>query len=181
MNNKSNKNSIISFVLILALLGIGLLWAKPTWDEAAGIRTALQARQTEMDSLQTQLNDLQSSQTDLENGSEVGNARLLTAIPENLEQDKLIEQIVGIVNKYQLNMNSISFNIPVGSSDNVKTAGVNVSLTGVKRDLLSFLKGIESNARKLHVKSVTVQVGQNEDTDLVNFSISMDTYFQKGI
>ncbi|MGL5831204.1 MAG: type 4a pilus biogenesis protein PilO [Candidatus Altimarinota bacterium] len=181
MNNKSNKNSIISLVLMLALLAVGLFWAKPTWDEAAGIRTALESRQTELDALQTQLNELQSSQTNLEGGSEVANNSLLTAIPENFEQDKLIEQIVGIVSRYQLNLNSISFSIPLGSTDNVKRAGVNVSLTGEKRDLLAFLKGIESNPRKLYVKSVTVQVGQSEETDLVNFSISMDTFFQAGI
>ena len=78
-------------------------------------------------------------------------------------------------------INGINF----GTPDDVKYGevgkiSVNVNMSGDEGDLLTFLRKIESDSRKILVKSISVQNVEGEDTKIkrVNFNLNMETYFQ---
>jgi Tfp pilus assembly protein PilO len=177
----NNKSSVLSLVLILVLILSGIFWMKPNWDEVSALNVTLQNRETEKKGLEDDLQKLQTAQTSIDQGSEINKEIVLAAIPEKFQQDQLITQITGIAKKYDVNMSSISFSIPVNSAEQLKTATISVSMTGSEGDLLRFLKGLESNARKLVVKNVTVQFGSSGDLQRVNFNITLETFYQGGL
>jgi len=177
----NNKSSVISLLLLLLLVVVGVFWLKPNWDEVSALNTTLEARQNEKATLDSDLQNLQAAQQTLNQGTEVSQQMVLDAIPEKFQQDQLIIQITDIAKKYSINMSSISFSIPLNSTDPIKKATINVSMTGSEGDLLLFLKGLENNLRKLVVKNITVQFGSSGDPNQVNFNISMETYFQGGL
>lgn len=179
--NKKNSSSVISLILLLALIAVGVFWLKPNWDEVTALKVTEQARQTEKDQANQTLETLKLAQANLEGSSEVDRATVLTAIPENFEQDKLITLITEIARRNDVNVGSISFSIPFNSTDPIKRATVNISMAGSEGDLLRLLKGLESSSRKMLVKNITVQFGKTEGLERINFNISLETYFQGGI
>lgn len=180
MQDKKNS-SIVSLLLLAALVAVGLLWLKPNLDQNSALSLVERERQQTREQLQQELVSLQSAQASLAAASEIEQATVLAAIPENYEQDKLINLITEIARKNDVNIGSISFSIPFNSAETVKKGGVSISMTGSEADLMRLLKGLESSTRKLVVKSITVQLGQTEGLERANFSLSVDTYFQKGI
>jgi Tfp pilus assembly protein PilO len=179
--NKKNSSAIVSLILLLALVGVGVFWLKPNWDEVTALKVTEQARQAAKDEANKTLESLKQAQATLEGSSEIDRSTVLTAIPENFEQDKLINLITDIARRNDVNVGSISFSIPFGSQDAIKKATISLSMTGSEGDLLRLLKGLETSSRKMLVKSVTVQFGRTEGLERINFNISMDTYFQGGI
>jgi len=182
MENKNNKSSILNLLVVLLLIGAGLLFTKPAYDEYANLNLGLQEKQNQKSSLDNELAQLRDLKSKLDAGTEVGAAKVLAAIPERLAQDQLINQITSIAQKNDVVLNSISFSIPnSAANDNIKKATITASLTGGYGDLISFLKGIEGNERKLIVKNITVQFGQTEGVARANFNVSMETYYQTRI
>lgn len=178
--NKKNS-SIISLVLLLALVVIGLFWFKPNLDDVTALQVTEQARRNDRDQLTQTLETLKSAQAKLAGSGEISQATVLTAIPEKLEQDKLLSLITDIASKNDVNVGSISFAIPFNSNEAIKKATVNISMTGSEGDLQRLLKGLENSSRKLLVKNITVQFGRTENLERINFNISVEAYFQKGI
>lgn len=175
------KSSLISLLLLLALVAAGLLWLKPNLDQTAALKLTEDERWQTREQLRADLQNLQFAQASLSAASEIEQSTVLAAIPESYEQDNLINLITEIARKNDVNIGSISFSIPFGSNEPVKKGGVSISMTGTEADLLRLLKGLENSVRKLVVKSITVQLGQTGGIDRANFSIAIDTYFQKGI
>ncbi len=181
---KSNKtSSLISLILLVALVGVGMFWFKPTWDVTNALKVTERARAEEKKLAEDQLKSLQDAQANLAGAGEVQQQTVLAAIPERFEQDKLIILLADIARKNDVNIGSISFSAATsaGVAGEVKKGTISLSLTGNKSDLLRLLKGLENSARKLVVKNITVQFGETEGLERVNFSISMETYFQKGL
>lgn len=178
---KNKSSSIISLVLLIALVGVGVFWFKPNWDEVSALKVTQNAREVAKAAAEAELALLQTAQTNLEGAGEINRETILTSIPERYEQDKLITMITEIARKNDVNIGSISFSVPLGSSELIKTASISLSMTGSEADLLRLLKGLENSPRKLVVKNITVQYGQTEGFERVNFSISMETFFQLGI
>ena len=181
MKEEKKQSPIISLLLLAAIVLVGLLWLKPNMDQVSALRLVEREREQTSSQLQSELSSLQSARATLSGASEIDQVTVLAAIPENFEQDNLINQISEIARKYDVNIGSISFSIPFSSSEEVKRGGVSISMTGTESDLLRLLSGIENNARKLVVRSITVQLGQTGGYDRANFSIAIDTFFQKGI
>ena len=178
---KDNKSSIVSLLLVLAVIAVGLFWFKPNWDEQSALKVTEQVRLEEKAGVEATLKGLQEAQANLSASSEITQQTVLASIPERMEQDHLIDQISKVAKDNDVNLSSISFNIPINSTEAIKKAGINLSMTGGEDDLMRLLKGLESNPRKLLIKSITVQFGQTEGIKRVNFNISMDAYFQTGI
>lgn len=181
MNNKKNSSSLISLLLLIGLVAVGIFWFKPNLDVAADLKVTEMAREQEKTQLEQELKTLQEAQVNLSGAGEIEQQTVLTAIPENYEQDKLINIITEIARKNDVNIGSISFSIPFSSTDVIKKGTISISMTGNENDLQRLLKGLENSPRKLVVRSITVQLGQTEGLERVNFSISLETYFQKGI
>ena len=178
MKKQNNTSTIISLVLVMAILMGGFFWLKPNWDEASALDITLKSRQTDKQTVEAELQKLKDAQTTLDQGSEINRETVLAAIPDKFSQDQLINQITDLTKKYDIAMSSISFSVPVNSNEVIKKASLNVSMTSSEGDFLSFLSALENNARKLVVKNITVQFGSSGDLKRVNFNVSMETYFQ---
>ncbi len=170
---------LLTFVLLLILFLGGLFFVKPLWDDVNSLKIGKAEKLTQKNELAQKVENLQKIQKNLENASEVGKLTASNAIPERFEEDLLIQDITTIAQKNDVALNGINFSLSSGSQDKVKRATINVNLTAVESQLFSFLKGLETNQRKLIVKSLTVQSSKS-DTSLAraNFSISMETYYQ---
>jgi len=80
--NKKNSSSVTSLFLLLALVGVGIFWFKPNWDEVSAYQITEQARQNDVDTANQTLNTLKQAQANLASSSEVDQQTVLTAIPE---------------------------------------------------------------------------------------------------
>jgi hypothetical protein len=70
--------------------------------------------------------------------------------------------------------------VPTGvdSRQPVLKATMNANLTGTESSLLKFLRAVESNPRKILVKSIAIQVANEDRSDQVtNFNLGLETYF----
>ncbi|MCC6643539.1 type 4a pilus biogenesis protein PilO [Candidatus Peregrinibacteria bacterium] len=177
----NQKSNVFSLLLLLLIVAIGLFWFKPNWDEVSALQVTETAKATQKDALAKQIQELKDAQANLAGTSEINQATVLTAIPENYGQDQLINQIVDIAKKNDVNLSSISFSVQTNSQDAIKKSTISLSMTGSEADLLRLLRGLESNPRKLVVRNVTVQLGRTENLERANFNISMDAFYQKGI
>ena len=184
MAAKTKNSSLISLLLLLVLLVVGLFWFKPNFDEVNALRANEQAKEEVKKATEATLQSLKDAQANLEQAGEINRETVLVAIPENYEQDKLITTINEIASKNTVNIGSISFTVPFSANtaqEGVRKSTISVSLTGDEDDLLKFLRGIENSSRKMIVKGITVQYGQTSGLERINFSITMETYFQSGI
>ncbi len=177
----NNTSSIVSLILLVALVAVGIFWFKPNLDETSALRVTERAREADKKTAEDQLATLQAAQANLQGAGEIEQQTVLTAVPERFEQDKLITLITDIASKNDVNIGSISFSIPLGSKEQLKKATVSISMTGNESDLIRLLKGLENSPRKMVVKNITVQFGTTEGMARVNFSISLETYFQAGL
>jgi Tfp pilus assembly protein PilO len=178
--NSPRKFYLVSFLLFLVtLLGV-IFYVKPLWDDVNSLAMGRDDKLTQKTDLQEVLADLQQVQESLNTGTEIGRETSLAAIPERLEEDKLITEIVKIVRENNVFMGGISFSIPGSSpAGEIAKAGININLTGTESSLINFLRGIEASSRKIVVNSVSVQMASNESgVQLANFNVSMETYFQ---
>lgn len=181
MDKKKSSSPVVSLFLLLALIGVGVFWFKPNLDQVNALRVTEQARQNDLDQADQTLATLKQAQANLADSSEIAQETVLTAIPENFQQDQLITEINNIAKNNDVNIGSISFSVPINSEDPVKKATINISMTGDQNALLRLLKGLENNSRKMVIKNVTVQYGQTEGLTRINFNIALETYFQKSI
>lgn len=128
------------------------------------------------------LTELQTLQHELNLGSEVSKETTLLAIPEKLDQDELIRELTALALKNDMILNSMNFSIPVsGSVTEITRAQVNLNVTGSQSNLISFLRSLESTSRKLLVKNITVQLGEQALGSRVNFNLSTEVYYQGSI
>ena len=178
-----SRFTFFTFVLFLLVFLGGVFYIKPLWDEVQTLNSSVAQQQDKNEQLTTQLQNLQNLQQALGSASEVSQKTALNAIPERLEQDRILADLSEIAEQNQVIINSYNFNIAQNSVDKVKKATLNVNLSSEEDELLGFLKGVENNERKLLVKTVSVQAGRIADssTPRVNFNLSMEAYYWGGI
>ncbi|MBD3270234.1 type 4a pilus biogenesis protein PilO [Candidatus Peregrinibacteria bacterium] len=181
LNGAKKKYALINLLLLAALIVVLFAWTLPVNGEVSELNEELRQEIAVKENLENRLDEIRGAGENLDSASEIERSRIFTAIPENLRQDQLIDQINNIARKNQVSISSISFGIPVGSEDSIKKATINISLSAEQKDLINFLKDIENNPRKLVVNSVTVQFSTVDDIDVINFNISMDAYYQEAI
>jgi len=181
VQNKSKfRFSLLALVLFIAAFAGAWFYVKPLWDEVSVLNQARAQAHEQKDQLNDQLQELQLLQQDLNLTSEVSRETTLTAIPEKLEQDKLINDLSDIAEKNDMVLNGVNFGVPTaGVEGEITKVSINANLNGNESSLVNFLKGVETNSRKLLVNNITVQIGE---TDLglsrVNFNVNMEAYYQ---
>ncbi len=178
MKKHKQKFALLNLILVVALIITIFAWTAPVRSDYQDLNGQLKEKEAEKEQLLADLEEVKGAGEQLDEETEVVKNRVEAAIPSNLSQDSLINQINAIAQQYQVSINSISFSIPVNSIEEIKKATVNVSLSGDRADLVNFLEGIENNSRKLLVKNITVQFGEVEGIGRINFNISMDTYYR---
>jgi Tfp pilus assembly protein PilO len=171
-------NALLALLIFIVVLLGAVFYVKPLWDDVNSLSLGRDDKIQQQQQLAAQLQSLQSIQQSMAQSSEVSQQTTLDSIPQRLEQDKLITDVTAIAKANDITLNSVTFSVSPSSSDRVKTAGVNANLTGDFSGLLGFLKGAETNTRKLTVKNVSVQTGTT-DTGIpqVNFNVNMSAYY----
>ena len=181
-NQSSSRKSFVSLLIFIVVLLAAVFYVKPLWDDVSSLSLGRDDKMQQKDTLSTQLQNLQAIQQSMNQASEVSQQTTLNAIPQRLEQDKLMTDLTAIAKTNDIVMNSVNFSMNAASSDRVKKATVNANLTGDLGGLLGFLKGLEANPRKMSVKTVSIQTGATETgIPRVNFNVSMETYYLERI
>lgn len=136
-------------------------------DDGIAAKTAMQA----------DLMALQSAEKSLNGVSDVKQSEYLDAIPQGLEQDTLIKNLNELAIKHGVTLASVQF----GVSDTqaaVKRVSMSASFQSGYSDLLEFLQAIEANRRRIHVKTISVQVIPGASVSAVNFTLEMEAFYQ---
>jgi len=180
LNNKSSSMPVVALLLFLVAMAGAIFYVKPTWDEVTNLDAQMVEKTDERNELNAELVELQKLQQELQESSEVTRQATLSAIPEKLEQDKLLQDLSTVATANDMILNSVNFGIPTAAFEGeVASASINANLTGNQSSLISFLRDIEGNTRKMVVNSVTVQIGETDvGITRVNFNLNMETYFQ---
>ena len=175
---QSSQKSLISLIIFIVVLLAAVFYVKPLWDDVSSLTLGRDDKMAKKTRLEPELQNLQSIQASMGESSEVSQQTTLNAIPQRMEQDKLITDLTAIAKTNDIILNNVNFSLNAASSEQIKRAGVNANLTGDLGGLLGFLKGVEANPRKLSVKTVSVQTGST-DTGIprVNFNVTMDAYY----
>ncbi len=177
--SKHSKPSLIPVLLLLLLLAGGVFYLKPLYDEVSRLQTGIITKRAEKSELEKKIADLKALQQNIEQGSEVVTQTSAAAIPEKMDQDKLLADLSALSLKNDVIMNSVNFSQPVeAKNSSLQRVSVNANFSGTQGSLINLLKGIEGNSRKLVVKSISVQSGSAQLLNArVYFTVSMVTYF----
>ncbi len=172
------KSSFLPFIIFLVVFLGAIFYVKPLWDDVNSLNLGRDDKMQQRDQLSAELQNLQLIQQSMGEASEVSRETMMNAIPQRLEQDKLITDLTTIAKTNDIILNSVNFSINAASAEQVKRASINANLTGNLGTLIDFLKSVEANQRKLSVKTVSVQTGTT-DTGIprVNFNVNMETYY----
>ncbi len=177
MENKHTISFSVAVVLILGMIlavpfGVFPLGAK--LDSARATRDqALAARATVQSSLQS----LQAAEKSLQGVSEVKQSEYLDAIPEKVQQDTLIKNLNDIATKHGVTLSSVQFGLN-DTQELPRRMNMSASFQSGYSDLLEFLQAIEANRRRIHVKTISVQIIPGAATSAVNFSLDMESFYQ---
>ncbi len=182
--NSQKIQKMLAILLLVLALALYFLYVKPTGNVLAEKQVSYEALQSQEQVLNEQLSALEEAGKRLELDSDVKTQKVVNAIPEKLEQDSLLLNLVDIAQKNDIEFQSISFSTSgeeVGAP--VKKMGISASFEGNYGDLVNFLKSIEQNGRKIVVENISVQlVGEPiEGIERVHFALSMDTFYRNGI
>lgn len=181
MSATSRPSSTLSFIAIALFVVVflsAIFYVKPLFDDVSALSQGRDEKTNEKTQLSAELQNLQNIQQSVGQSTEVTRQTALHSIPQRLEQDKLIGDLTTISKSNDIILNSVNFSVNTSGTGKVKHSTVNANLTGNFDGLLGFLRGVESNARKLKVNSVSVQTGST-DTGIprVNFNVNMETYY----
>ncbi len=177
MENKQTVSLTVATVLVIGMLlaipfGVFPLGAK--LDDARAIRDdALAARAT----AQSELQALQTAAKSLDGVSEVKQSEYLDAIPERVQQDTLIKNLNIIATKHGVTLSSVQFGLS-DTQELPRRVNMSASFQSGYSDLLEFLQAIEASRRRIHVKTISVQIIPGAATSAVNFSLDMEAFYQ---
>ncbi len=181
-NRSGNKFSLFALLAFLLVFLFGIFYVRPLWGEVDSLTLGRDDKLNQKQTLQLNLDKLRKLQDSLNLSSEITKETTFAAIPEKVDQDKLIMDLHAIAQKNDISLNGVNFSIPpVDAKSKINKITINANLTGFEDSLIDFLRGVEANARKILVKSITVQVGEvdGETVDKrVNFNVSMEAYYQ---
>lgn len=181
--SRKNRYPLVALLFFLITLLAAIFYVKPLWDEVSSLSLGRDDKLNQKQTLSDQLTNLQQLQQNLTGSSEITKETTLASIPEKLEQDKLIVDLTDIALKNDIILNGVNFSISTTEiPGQVSKVGVNANLSGSESSLVSFLRGVEANRRKIIVKSITVQSGERATgVARVNFNLSMEAYYQGSI
>jgi Tfp pilus assembly protein PilO len=182
-HQSTNKYSLVALILFLIALAGAIFFVKPLWDDISSLSLGRDDLFSQRSDLYTKVSDLQKIQQTLSTGSEVARETTLASIPEKLEQDKLILDLQRIASENDVILNGVSFSVPTTAvKAQISKVSINANMTANESSLIDFLRAVESNTRKILVKTITVQIGKTEEgIKRINFNVSMEAYFQGSI
>lgn len=176
---------LLTLVFLLVALALYFFYVK----SVAAIVMEKELKNADLSSqeqlLSAKLTQLEEAGKQLELDSDVKTQQVINAIPDKLEQDNLILDLVEIAKKNDIQFNSIGFSIGdvEGVDGSLKKVGISAGFEGNYGDLVNFLKSIEQNGRKIVVENINIQLlGEPiEGVERVHFALSMQAFYRNGI
>ncbi len=190
--------NILSIIIILGSIAAFVLVVQPQYKEIKN----LQAKAVELEGVLVNARKLQSIRDELldKRDSLVKSdlARLEKMVPESVDNVKLILELQGIADQYNLEIQTASADkegqegadgttseggeaseagsfVDVDSRD-YGIISLNFNLTGGYNDFFAFLRDLERNLRITDIKSVGFSSSDNGE---YSFDLSLDTYWLK--
>jgi len=176
--NSGIKSMVFVGFFIALILGFVFVY-RPLSAELKNLEDEIVVNQVDLADLNTQLFDFQADEADYMNYTDVSLKKLENLLPRGVSQDGVISDLTVLAKNFNLNLNSLSFSKGGELIGGVNILKINTSFEGDFRDLVKFLEGIEQNARKISVNSISVQVSDVSVGGIkrANFSLSLDTYY----
>lgn len=178
--DSSSKAPLIgALLLVMAIAGYVLL-IRPVSNELDAVKTDITTKNTELAELKERLDFLNQAEKDLELTTEVQRLASLKAVPVSIKQDEVIKNLIDIAKNNDIELHSISFSKGSTSKDGIGSLRISSSFEGNYLNLTDFLKALEENGRIFKVESISVQVAKLDisDVERVNFSLSIETFYQ---
>lgn len=178
---KSSKAPLIGVFFVLISIAAYVFYTSGLADDRALTQISLDGKVRELEVLQSREAALLSAQEELDLTSTVDQFTSIAAIPTSIDQDEILKTLTETAKNYDIILKSISFSRSDSPIEGVGTLRVNSSFEGSYGDLLSFLTGLEQNERLFKINSISVQINRNGISDLerTNFSLNIDTFYQK--
>lgn len=178
---KTKKSPLFGVLFILLSLALYVFYAKGLAAQHSVAKADLDAKLQELQLLQSKEDAVKNAQTELDLTSSVEQFTSIAAVPTNIDQDEVLKTVVETAKTYDIVLKSVSFSRSESSEEGVGVLKINSSFEGSYGDLLSFLGGLEGNERLFKVNSISVQINRSSLSDLerANFSLNIDTFYQK--
>lgn len=180
VGSRSSKKPLIGvFLIVLAIAGYSF-YTRPLANFNNEIQADISSKSAEVETLEAQVETLKKAKEEFNLSSEVERIESLKAIPLELNQDEVIDDLTEIAENYDITLHSISFGKGQVSEQGVGSLRISASFEGNYLDLTDFLEGLEQNARLFIVDSISVQVSQAEISNIerANFSLTIEAFFQ---
>lgn len=111
--------------------------------------------------------------------SDVEKNDLQQAIPDKMEQDKIITDINSLCTKADITFNALTFSL---SEDNqIPTINISASFQGSAQNIIRFLKMLEVNPRKFVVKDAGIaRIDETTDggIEMVNLNATLKSFYR---
>jgi Tfp pilus assembly protein PilO len=181
--------NILSIIIIIGSLASFALIVQPQYQQIQ----ELQGKGEELEQVLVNARRLQSIRDDLlSKRSQISDsdlARLEKMVPENVDNVKLILELQGIADQYNLEIQTANANREEGESDDDNNANfvdvnsrdygiisLDFNLTGNYFDFMDFLADLERNLRITDIRSVSFS---GSDSSEYSFQLRIDTYWLK--
>lgn len=173
----TEKKISTQFIAGLILLATVILLAFHTLSA----RTEREALIVEATALSNELAAVTQNGSDFSGTSdvltEVEAKELAQAVPLNVAQDNLINDINRISKSADVTFNALTFS--VNKSAKIPTVSISAGFQGAYQNLTRFLKLIETNPRKIIIKNAAISRSQTDaGFELVNLNITMESFFR---
>jgi Tfp pilus assembly protein PilO len=172
-DTNSNGKTILGVIILIAVIVGIFMFLLPKKDEFNTNNTKAIQQQIELTSLKTQLSKIESLESEF-SGGEVTKKDFLYLIPEEVEQDQVIESLAQISDENKVAINSMSFGLGLEPDAGINMLNITLNISGAHQNLISFIEGLEDGGRKFKVETLSVQILENR---LENMSINIKSYF----
>ncbi|MDP1624886.1 MAG: type 4a pilus biogenesis protein PilO [bacterium] len=175
--------NIVSIIMVLASFGLFFAYVDPTYSE---IKT-LSAERTGLQLMLDNSKELQAERDkflEIYNGvTSTNRERLLKALPDNIDNVRLIIDIDEVAKKYGMRIRNFSANSSeeskvVGDSSKAHgTLTLSFTTTATYNTFLAFLKSLEQSLRVIDISSISFTA--SDTNPLHDYSVTIKTYWLK--
>ena len=179
IKKQSSGKSLVGVLLILVSVGVYVFWISPMKANLAVTKTDISSQEALKGILQEKIDFMEKAKSELGLDSEVKRSETLKAIPTEMLQDEVIRDLIKILDKHDVELNSIGFGNSGSEFENIGVLRVTASFDGSYSDLEDFLRSVETNPRIFQVETISVQVDDlATGFKRVGFSLSINVFYQ---
>ncbi|NIA01812.1 MAG: hypothetical protein GWP15_00335, partial [Nitrospirae bacterium] len=153
------------FLILIAIVGY-LFYTKSLVVDVSAMEADITSKEAEIESIKSEIDGFENAEEELGIATEVQKLESLRAIPSTMKQDEVIRDIIQITDTYDIELRSLSFGEGNSAYDGVDALRINASFEGNYTDLVTFLEGVEQNARLFKIESINVQLNELDVLDI---------------